>query len=135
MALLIVDEGLVNLLKIALGNVASGDLHLHLYTNAHAPAPADTVADYTEPGGGIGYAVVTIPETDWATNLALHVATAIQAPFTFTFTGGPVTIEGYYVTDNTDAVLLWAEQALAPIAIGGGGGSLDVSVKIQFKNC
>lgn len=135
MALVIVDEGLDELLKRALGTNATGDLLVHLYTNSHTPVGNDTIADYTEPGLGTGYGAVNVPIADWAYGINIHVETALQPPITFTFSSGPVTVEGYFVTDLSGSTLLWAEQAAAPISIPGGGGTLDVSLKLQFKNC
>lgn len=109
--------------------------HLHLFENNHTPANSDTVAAYTEctfPG----YASVDLPAIV-GVSIAAHIATATWAPEVFTRSagGGTFNIYGYYVTDDTDAVLLWAQRDdLAPVTMNTVGQTYVVVPIMTFQD-
>ena len=87
-------------------------LTLRLYSNNRTPAGTDVAADYTEVTGG-GYANKPLTLANWtitAGTPTVAVYNAIQEwNFTGT-TGAPGTTYGYYVTRDSDGLLMWAER-------------------------
>jgi hypothetical protein len=97
------DDALKTLLKM----VTAGDVHYHLYTNDIAVDEDTLLSDFVEQVGD-GYAVVTVHGADWlAPTVTAGVAVRTAPPISFLPTTGAWTLYGYYVTDSTDAFLLW----------------------------
>lgn len=111
MALVIPTASEKTLLDFTLGVTVPGNQILRLFVNNIAPADAHTAASYTEMST-LGYASKTLTKTSWTTVAGADgaVATSTYATQTWTFTAGtPVTVYGYYITDTTSGLLLWAE--------------------------
>jgi hypothetical protein len=97
------DDALKTLLKIVTG----ADVHYHLYVNDLVVDDATLLSDFVEQAGD-GYAVVTVAAADWlAPTVTAGVAVRTAPAISFTPTTGAWTLYGYYVTDDTDAFLLW----------------------------
>jgi len=99
------DTSLVAILR----RIATGDLHYHLYRNDVTPDRDTELGDLTEMGAGTGYAVITVEEADFTTEgVSAHKGTIIAPPVTFEIGAGSGIddIYGYFVTDDTDALLI-----------------------------
>ena len=132
MALLVPDEGEAQLLKLMTGVSLQEDYLLKLYTNAGPPAEADVAASYTEPVGN-GYAAITLAHgAGWTVATAAGVTSATFAQQTFNFTGGPMTVNGYFVVGATSGKLLWAEAFASAANIPAGGGSISITPRIEL---
>lgn len=86
-------------------------LTLRLYGNDKVPADADVTTDYTEIAGG-GYTNRPLTFANW-TIVAGAPSLASYSSESWIFTGvinAPGTIYGYYVTRNSDGLLMWAER-------------------------
>lgn len=85
---------------------------MHLFKNDHVPGPEDLLSDYTECDFS-GYSPDVLDEWD-APVLQADGSYMIQEVNNSIFAnaGGPPAndIYGYYVTDNSSSVLLWAQR-------------------------
>ena len=119
MDLLFPDAGLVYQLQ----QILTPRVHYHLFVNTYVPTLYSTVADLTEASFS-GYTPAVVHVADFTiTGVAGHNGYAIAPPVTFlNSSGGAELVYGYYVTDQTDTILL--AIALfdgAPISISSGG--------------
>lgn len=132
MALLVPNVGEVEMLKRIVGE-ATGDVTLHLYSNAITPAEADVVGTYTEVSGN-GYAAVTLNGTWTFTDGIVDTNEASYPEEEIVFSVGTgATVEGYFITDSGGTILLWAEKfSDGPYTIPTGGGSIFITPKIQL---
>jgi hypothetical protein len=131
MALLVPNEGEVQLLGIAVNNVANENLLLKLFSTNVTPAEADTAATYTEVAAA-GYAAITLTKGSWTVANAAGVTTATYAEQTFTMTAATACY-GYYVVGATSGKLFWAENFGSNYAIPSGGGSIKITPKITLE--
>lgn len=87
-------------------------LTLKLYGNNATPTGASTAASFTEIVGG-GYASKPLTFANWGIVAGDPSIGTYNAMQTFDFTGpinAPGTIYGYFVTRNSDGLLMWAER-------------------------
>lgn len=120
------------LMNYITGNATVDNFVAHLYSNARTPSKDDTVAEYTEVASG-GYAEEEITPGDWTVDYSSGTTT-MEATVTFTFTGAVAQIYGFYITNNARTVLFHAEEfSDAPVSIGGGGGTEDVTISIALN--
>lgn len=132
MALLVPDVGEVELLSRMLNKNAPDNVVLKLYTNNRTPAEGDDASSYTV-STGTGYADITLTGASWTVATAAGTTTAEYAQQTFTYTGAEANIYGYYVVNNAETVLLWAEIfSDGPYSIPAGGGSVKITPKIEL---
>lgn len=126
------DEGCRFLLDLLLSAFGS-TLNVHLYQNAHVPSAADTVASYVE-ADFEGYAPQ--PATAWsaaATVAGITSAFADELTYTKGIGGVGNSVYGYYVTDSTDGVLLWAERdPRAPVSFSVDGDVYQFSPRLRL---
>lgn len=134
MALVVPNVGEVALLDMLLKDASPNNQTLKLYTAVSPAIDEDTEeGDFTEPGGGTGYASKTLTRGSWnAAATAAGVTSITYAAQTFTFTSGPVTVLGYFVIEATTGTLLWCEAFSASANIPGGGGDITVTPKMQL---
>lgn len=107
MSLVVPDAAEVRILQAFLAN----PLSLRLYSNNYTPIATSVAASFTEVAGG-GYAAKALILAGWAftANAPSFGQYAIQA---WNFTGAtnaPGTIYGYFVTRDSDGLLMWAER-------------------------
>ncbi len=130
MALLVVDEGKVQILELLLSGNFSSDVTLGLYSNNHTPTASDTLADYTD---------ATFPDYAPATpafatpTLVSGKGKMVESPaidFVRGVGAGTEDIYGYYVYDSSASILLWAELAAAPITIANVGDTITVTLSL-----
>lgn len=131
MTLTVVNEGENLLLGAALGSATPEDLTLKLYTNSPTISPTLAAGGVTEMTGQ-GYAAKTLTKASWsvATNGG-GAAEGSYAQQSFAFTsGGPTTINGYFVVGATSAKLYWIEAFASAHTVQNDGDTIRVTPKI-----
>ena len=135
MTLKLADLGCKQILIDAASVWNATALKLHLFKSNTTPTTSDVIGTYTECDFA-GYAAISM--TTWATpSVAAHVATMVAAAKTFTrsTTGTAQNIYGYYVTDNANTILLWAERdSNAPIVVTNSGDSYTVTPSLSEQD-
>ncbi len=87
-------------------------LTMRLYGNNATPSGTSVAADFTEIVGG-GYANKPITFANWGINGGSPTVALYNAVQEWTFTGvinAPGTVYGYFLTRNSDGLLMWAER-------------------------
>jgi hypothetical protein len=132
MAIVVPDVGERTFLSYIVNKAIPTDLKLHIYTNDYTPTESSTVANFTECSAS-GYTPVTLTGANWTISTdAGGNSTATYPQITFTFTSGS-TNYGYYVTDSTGTILLWAERFNdAPHTLPSGGGTEKITLVVQL---
>jgi len=118
--LVVPQSGAAVLLEKGLDGLTA-TVDLHLYQNDMAPSPSSVLGDFTEADYD-GYAEETITPGTWAVFLqGISQAVAVGPGIVFSPTGAttPNVVYGYYVTDNTNTRLLWAERFAEPKVMNG----------------
>lgn len=154
MAVTAPDEGEQQLLRYMLGIEAIGDgttpttgFHkIRLYQNNATP-DEDTTEDNTIPDVNDTIATNDVkqvnsdlsnPEEDldpgnFTISTVSNVTTAEHTQVTFTFTGAK-NVYGYYVVDDNNGNVLWAERfAGAPFQLPSGGGQIVVTPRVTLN--
>lgn len=127
MALLVPNEGEVQILNVALGKSTAENLTLKLFSNNYTPTETDTAASYTEVTGN-GYAAQTVTAANW-TVASGNPSTATAAAKTFSFTGAAGNVYGYYLVGATSAKVYWAERfTTGPIVIQNNGDQIIITL-------
>jgi len=110
MTLKVTQVGEALALKAFLNHTAGQDQKLDLFATNVTPAETDTHTAFTAAVGG-GYAQKTMTGSSWSV-AGPSPTGASYAQQTWTFTGGlttNATIYGYFVTQTTSGILMWAE--------------------------
>jgi hypothetical protein len=132
MALVVPDVGEVSLLESMLNHTSAGDVVLKLYTNNYTPDEDAVLGSFTE-STGTGYADKTLTGSSWTVSTSAGTTTAEYAQQSFDYTGAEANVYGYYVVNNAETELLWAEIFTdGPYSIPSGGGSIKVTPKIEL---
>lgn len=95
-----------------LTNMLTPALTMRLYSNDKTPAGGDIAANYTEVSGG-GYANKPLTLANWQFTAGGPTVALYNAVQAWVFTGAtsaPGTIYGYYITRDSDGLLMWAER-------------------------
>jgi len=103
-------------------------LTIRLFGTNVVPGPASVVGNFTEIAGG-GYANKPLLFANWVF-AAGGPSTATYPVQTWNFTGvvnAPGTVYGYYVTRNSDGILLWASQFTVVPFIPVNGSILQIT--------
>ena len=102
---------------------------LHLYSNNHTPAYADTVSSYTE-ATFTGYASVTLTGASWTIS-GTNPAAATYAAQAFASSANQTlqTIYGYYITVSGNLVA--AELFASSVPIQYNGDTINVTPTIN----
>jgi hypothetical protein len=116
-------------------------VHVHLANNAFTPGPTLTVADFVEATFD-GYAPLDAevgPQQDFFDPATGNRVVQLVEPLagwhwvTTGVTDLPQDITGYYVTDNTDAVLYGCFRFGANVPLTASGQSVDIgNVRFSF---
>jgi hypothetical protein len=129
MSLLVPNQGESIALKALLNHTAPQNLVLRLYTNNKTPAETDTEADYTQASGS-GYSAITLTGSSWTVTPGAPTSAA-YAQQSFTFTGALGNVYGYYLTQASSGLLVYAERfASAPINIQNNGEKINITPTI-----
>lgn len=132
MALLVPDVGEAKMLEAIINKTAPENLVLRLFTNNITPAEGDVAGSYTEASGN-GYGALTLTGANWTVATNAGTTEAAGAQQTFTFTGALGNVYGYYLTQATSGVLMWAERfADGPYNIVNNGDQIKVTPKLQL---
>jgi len=131
MALVVPNQGEVEMLARILNKNTPYDVELRLFVNDITPDENTVIGDLTESTGD-GYSPQTLSGANWTISTdGSGVTTAEYPQVTFTYTGAEANVYGYYVTSN--GVLLWAERfSDGPYTIPSGGGEIKVTPKITL---
>lgn len=133
MPLLIPTASENKLLEFLLGFSVPGNQILRLNVNNITPADADVAATYTEMSTH-GYAAKTLTKTNWVIAQNAGVAEGTFAQQTYTFTAAAaVTVFGYYVTDVTTGLLIWAEKFNTGKVIQFAGDQILITPKFTLS--
>ena len=128
MALVVPNEGELQLLKQALGAAAIETLVLKLYTNNYTPVAGSLAANFTEASGG-GYASKNLTAGSW-TYAGSNPTTASYPVQTFTFTGALTTnptVYGYMIVGATSGKCYWAELLASAFTPANNGDNLQIT--------
>lgn len=131
-AIVMADEGLIIIMSTFFKNTAAQNLKLKLFATNVTPAHNMTTATFTEANGG-GYAAITLTNNSWtvADNSPVD---AVYAQQTFTFTGAlttNATVYGYYVTNNAEDKVIWAQLFDATFTPANNGDNIVITPKLQ----
>ena len=126
MSLLVPIVGENKMVEAVVNKTAPENLVLRLFSSNITPADSDTAGTYTE-ATFAGYASITLTGASWGAASAGTTSYA-QQTFTLTSTGAAQNIYGYYVTQFTSGVLMWAERdGAGPFAITNNGDTIKVT--------
>lgn len=132
MALVVPNQGEQIALEAFVGKTAGQNLVLRLYTNDITPGETNTEATYTEASGN-GYAAKTLTAASW-TFTAGAPSNVAYAEQTFTFTGALGNVYGYYFTQVSSGLLVWAERfTSAPFNIANNGDQIKITPQITLE--
>lgn len=135
MSLVLADNGCSTILSELRTNWNSTAIRIHLFKSNTTPSTASVIGDFTE-ADFAGYSAQNL--VTWAApSVTSHVArmTAANRTFTRSTTGTAQNIYGYYVTDNSDTVLLWAERdGAAPIVLTNAGDSYTITPALSQQD-
>jgi uncharacterized protein with GYD domain len=147
MAAINFDEGLPGIVLAKYAQATQKQVkQIKLYTGiASTLRKATVLADFTEVGGVMGYALKTVGNADFATILDVvnHWCIA-SATYTWIFTAGAgLTILGWYSTDlvagggggGSPTVAVTGEQFATAVVIPPAGGSLQVNINDKYRDC
>lgn len=135
MTILVPSASEKTLADFMLGVTTPGNQILKLFVNNYTPIDATLASDLTEMST-LGYAAKALTKTAWvntagATGAVNNGAYATQ---TWTFTAGTaVTVYGYFVTDTTTGLLLWAEPFVSPKVIQNTGDQIIITPALTFS--
>lgn len=131
MPLVVPNVGEELALKNFLNHTAPQNQVLRLYTNNITPAEGDTAATYTEASGG-GYSAKNLTGSSWTvTPGAPTEASYARQDFVFTSVPSTATMYGYFVTQATSGILMWAERFTgAPYTIQNPNDEIRITPKI-----
>lgn len=131
MALVIPNEGEVHCLDSWLETTTPEAQDLRLYVNDITPGETDTVATYTEASGG-GYAEKALVRATWNAASAGAPSSKGYPEQTWSFSGSPGLVYGYYVVAVTLEDLMWAENVFASGQAFGNGDEFRLTLQITM---
>lgn len=130
MALYVPKVGLIRMLN----EIIADTLTLRLFSNNHTPAAGDTSASYTEVTGS-GYSAQSLTSANWTTTSDNPSYTTYNSFVTFSFTGAPGDIYGYYITRASGEVVAAqlfpvANRPFAPV----NGSTIAIKPRLTLDN-
>jgi hypothetical protein len=132
MALLVPITGENIALEALVNKTAPQNLVLRLFSSNTTPADSDTAATYTE-ATFTGYSAITLTGASWGAASNGTIAYA-QQTFTSTADAQNQNIYGYYVTQTTSGVLVYAERFTdGPYNIANNGDNIKVTPNISAE--
>lgn len=134
MALLVPNVGEGVMLKALLNHTAPQNQLLKLYKNDVTPAETDTHTTYTA-ADFTGYSNATLTGSSWSiTEGAPSYASYAQQTFTSSAGSQNQPVYGYFVTQVTSGILLWAERfGDGPYTIVNNGDAIKVTPYIELQ--
>jgi len=129
MALVFVNGGEDLALKALLNHTAGQNLVLRLFRNDQTPVDTHTASDYTE-ANFTGYANVTLTGSSWSVSGGL--ASYAQQAFTSSAGSQNQNVYGYYMTQTSSGLLVYAERFTnGPYNIADNGDVIRVTPTIN----
>lgn len=117
MPLVMTDAGMLKLVQREVGlETVDADWSVGLYVNNLTPDRSTTMAAFVSPSWP-GYARIDLDPAQWEPpNIVDDRAEIVYgtAPLSWTNTGSTQTVYGYYVRDNDDNGVIWAERFATP---------------------
>jgi hypothetical protein len=108
-----------------LNNASPTNVRLNLYTNDKTPSESDALTHYTAAAVS-GYTQKELAGSQWTFATTASTSAASYARQTFSFSTSS-NVYGWYITDVTNATIIWAERFTgAPYQIPSGGGTIDI---------
>lgn len=103
--------------------------HIRLFKNDYTPVAGMTSASFTEVTDS-GY-TSKVPVFAAATLNGANKGELLAPMLTWVFShdGGDFTVYGYYITDDADSEVIYAERAPTPITITAAGQTYSVTPK------
>jgi hypothetical protein len=130
MTILVPNGGEVLALKSFLNHTAGQNAVMRLYTNNITPAETDVTATYTEATGN-GYGAITLTGSSW-TFTEGDPSYGTYAQQTYTFTGALGNVYGYFMTQTTSGLLMFAERfTSAPFSITQNGDQIKITPRLE----
>lgn len=120
----------VNLLKLIVGFFANSNIVLHLFNNNITVDNNTTIGDFNEVPASTGYSAITLSGGSWTVATNSGISNASYSKQTFTFSGGGVTLYGYYAESNGN--LVWCENFSPSISLVVGG-TFDLTPSINLN--
>jgi hypothetical protein len=128
MSSVVTKKGMLESLRLVL----SVPLVLRLYENNTYPNYHHEVSDYKEASGG-GYAVKILEPKNWKFGFLADAPIADYPDQIFEFIGPVGLVHGFYITDENNKVVRWAERfADGPYEVLRVGDSVTVVARIRF---
>lgn len=114
MAIVVPDLGEIELLKVMLQTALAVDQvwHVHLFQNDYHPNRESVLDDFVEATFS-GYEVLDLNRDQWLDPVTIGGVASTTYGVTlasWVSTSGSQVVYGYYVTDEGDSVVLWAER-------------------------
>lgn len=120
------------ILRRILGLNVNGNLTLRLFTNEGYEPDEDTVlSDLTECSAA-GYAAITLSSGSWSIASVGGQTTAQYPEQTFTITEA-ATIQGYFLLDASNNLILVEAFTSAPFVLPGAGGQIAITPTISLE--
>ena len=135
MTLRVPNVGEVKMLENVLNKTAPENQILKLFRSNTTPADTDTHTTYTE-ATFTGYTAITLTGTNWTVTSG-DPTEAAYAQQTFASTAGSQnqSIYGYYVTQASSGVLMWAERFTdGPYTIVNNGDEIRITPKLTLAD-
>ena len=130
MALNFPDVGENIALEAVVNKTAPQNLVLRLYSNNITPSDTDTAGTFTE-ATFAGYAAITLTGASWNAASAGSITYSSQQTFTRSSTGAGENIYGYYVTQLTSGLLVYAERdGAAPFVVTNQDDAVKITPAI-----
>ena len=130
MALNFPDVGENIALEAVVNKTAPQNLVLRLYSNNITPSDTDTAGTFTE-ATFAGYAAITLTGASWNAAAAGSITYGSQQTFTRSSTGAGENIYGYYVTQLTSGLLVYAERdGAAPFVVTNQDDAVKITPAI-----
>ncbi len=133
MALVLPNQGETINLEAMVGKTAGQNLVLRLNSSNTTPGESTTQADMTE-ATFTGYSAITLTAASWSVTAGAP-STASYAQQTFTSSAGSQSqaVYGYYLTQVTSGLLVWAERFTdGPYTIANNGDTIKVTLNITM---
>lgn len=130
MSIVVPDLGEKYLLKTMLQTALATDepLHLHLFKNNYTPNRESELDDFVEADYS-GYAIIQLDRSEWRDPVTMNgVAVTLYGltPLSWVSASGTQTVHGYYVTNEADDLVIWAERFVTPALITTSSGPVLV---------
>lgn len=132
MCLVVPIEGEKRLLDMAVDGDSFTDVRLGVYKNDYTPVSGSVFADFTAANFS-GYAVAT-PSFSAATTVNGRGEIIDSAARDFTHNGGGTsnTCYGYYVYDNANSKILWAERFGSALLMAVSGDKIRITLHLAM---